>query len=108
MVEIFFGTFRSVKGLTAAIERFIDAYNQRCQPFTWTKDADQLIAKATRPGPRSRRQPIPGERPVSRRQYVARGVRPVGTHGPGTAARAPVAGSTQLGRRRWISANNVR
>ena len=55
MVEIFFGiitrqairrgTFRSVKDLTAAIGAFIDAYNDRCQPFTWTKDADELIAK---------------------------------------------------------------
>jgi transposase len=55
MVEIFFGiitrqairrgTFRSVKDLTGAIGVFIDAYNGRCQPFTWTKDADALIAK---------------------------------------------------------------
>ena len=55
MAEIFFGiitrqairrgTFRNVKDLTNAIGRFIDAYNQRCQPFTWTKDADELIAK---------------------------------------------------------------
>ena len=30
---------------TAAIGRFIDAYNQRCQPFAWTKDADELIAR---------------------------------------------------------------
>ena len=55
MVEIFFGiitrqairrgTFRSVKELTAAIGTFIDAYNDRCQPFTWTKDADELLAK---------------------------------------------------------------
>ena len=55
IVEIFFGiitrqairrgTFRNVKDLTAAIGRFIDAYNQRCQPFTWTKDADELIAR---------------------------------------------------------------
>jgi hypothetical protein len=37
------GTFRSVKELTAAIGTFIDAYNDRCRPFTWTKDADQLI-----------------------------------------------------------------
>jgi hypothetical protein len=28
-----------------AIGRFIDAYNDRCQPFMWTKDADELIAK---------------------------------------------------------------
>ena len=55
MVEIFFGiitrqairrgTFRSVKELTGAIGLFIDAYNDRCLPFTWTKDADELIAK---------------------------------------------------------------
>ena len=55
MVEIFFGiitrqairrgTFRSVKDLIAAIGAFIDAYNDRCQPFTWTKDADELLAK---------------------------------------------------------------
>jgi transposase len=55
MVEIFFGiitrqairrgTFRTVKDLTGAIGRFIDAYNQRCQPFAWSKDADELIAK---------------------------------------------------------------
>jgi hypothetical protein len=55
MVEIFFGiitrqairrgTLHNVKDLTSAIGRFIDAYNQRCQPFTWTKDADELIAK---------------------------------------------------------------
>ena len=55
MVEIFFGiitrqairrgTFRSVKDLTAAIGTFIDACNERCQPFTWTKDADELLAK---------------------------------------------------------------
>ena len=55
MVEIFFGiitrqairrgTFTSVKDLTIAIGAFIDAYNDRCQPFTWTKDADELLTK---------------------------------------------------------------
>jgi len=55
MVEIFFGiitrqairrgTFRSVKELTAAIGAFIDAYNDRRQPFAWTKDADELLTK---------------------------------------------------------------
>ena len=58
MVEIFFGiitrqairrgTFRSVKELTTAIGAFIDAYNDRCQPFSWTKNADQLLAKSDR------------------------------------------------------------
>jgi len=55
MVEIFFGiitrqairrgTFRSVKDLTTAIGACIDAYNDRCTPFAWTKDADVLLAK---------------------------------------------------------------
>ena len=59
MVEIFFGiitrqairrgTFRSVKELKQAIGAFIDAYNDRCQPFSWTKDADQIITKIKPP-----------------------------------------------------------
>jgi hypothetical protein len=28
--------------------RFIDSYNDRCQPFTWSKDADTIRAKAKR------------------------------------------------------------
>jgi transposase len=57
MVEIFFGiitrrairrgTFTSIKDLTSAIRRFIDGWNDRCQPFTWTKTADEIIPKAT-------------------------------------------------------------
>ncbi len=53
MVEIFFGiitrqairrgTFTSVKDLIAAIEAFIDGWNERCQPFTWTKTADEMF-----------------------------------------------------------------
>jgi transposase len=42
------GTFRSVKELTTAIGAFIDAYNDRCHPFSWTKDADYLVAKSHR------------------------------------------------------------
>jgi len=58
MVEIFFGiitrqairrgTFTSVKDLIGAIENFIDGWNERCEPFRWTKTADQIIQKATR------------------------------------------------------------
>ena len=57
MVEIFFGiitrqairrgTFSSVKDLIAKIGQFIDGWNDRCQPFTWTKTADEIIPKAT-------------------------------------------------------------
>jgi len=58
MVEIFFsiitrqairrGTYRSVKELTAKIGEFIDGWNERCQPFTWTKTAEELLAKIRR------------------------------------------------------------
>jgi transposase len=58
MVEIFFGiitrqairrgTFTSVKDLIAAIEAFIDGWNERCHPFVWTKTADQILTKAHR------------------------------------------------------------
>jgi hypothetical protein len=57
MVEIFFGiitrqairrgTFTSVKDLIAAIEIFIDGWNERCEPFIWTKTADQILPHAT-------------------------------------------------------------
>jgi transposase len=56
MVEIFFGiitrqairraTFTSVPDLIGAIRAFIDAYNQRCEPFRWTQTADQILEKA--------------------------------------------------------------
>jgi transposase len=58
MVEIFFGiitrqairrgTFTSVKDLIAAIETFIHGWNERCEPFVWTKTADQIIPHATK------------------------------------------------------------
>ena len=41
------GSFPTVADLIAAIERFITAWNDRCAPFTWTKDPDTVIAKAT-------------------------------------------------------------
>ena len=58
LVEVFFGiitrqairrgTFTSVKELVAAIERFIDGWNERCHPFVWTKTADDILTHATR------------------------------------------------------------
>jgi len=63
MVEIFFGiitrqairrgTFTSVKDLIAAIQTFIDGWNERCAPFVWTKTADQIIPHATKGQPTS-------------------------------------------------------
>ena len=49
------GNFPTVADLVAAIERFIAAWNDRCRPFTWTKDPDTVIAKAT--DPRKRKTP---------------------------------------------------
>jgi len=43
------GNFPAVADLIAAIEGFIAAWNGRCRPFTWTKDPDTVIAKATDP-----------------------------------------------------------
>jgi hypothetical protein len=62
MAEVFFsiitrqairrGSFTSVKDLIAAIEAFIDGWNDRCHPFTWTKTADEILPKC-RPGKRT-------------------------------------------------------
>jgi len=56
MVEIFFGiitrqairrgTFHSVKDLETAIGNYIDGWNERAHPFTWTKNAHDIIAHA--------------------------------------------------------------
>src|SRR5918994_1942290 len=58
LVEIFFGiitrqairrgSFDSVSELIDAIRRFIHGWNERCEPFVWTKDADIILAKAKR------------------------------------------------------------
>jgi len=42
------GTFASVKDLTTKIRKFINGWNDRCQPFVWTKTADQILKKANR------------------------------------------------------------
>jgi transposase len=58
LVEVFFaiitrqalrrGDFASVEELVAAIGRFCRAWNQRCQPFVWVKDADEILGRFTR------------------------------------------------------------
>jgi hypothetical protein len=57
LVEVFFGiitreatrrgTFTSVKDLIAAIQTFIDGWNDRCQPFVWTKQQTKSSPKHT-------------------------------------------------------------
>src|SRR3954462_3313194 len=58
LVEVFFGiitrqairrgSFDNVKQLVTAIRAFIAGYNERCQPFIWTKTADEILPHATR------------------------------------------------------------
>ena len=58
LVEVFFSiitrqairrvSFDSVKDLITAIRGFIDGYNDRCQPFAWTKTADEILPRTTR------------------------------------------------------------
>ena len=43
------GTFASVRDLMIKIRTFINGWNDRCQPFIWTKTADQILQKANRP-----------------------------------------------------------
>ena len=42
------GTFTSVTDLITKIRAFINSWNQRSHPFTWTKTPDQVLAKANR------------------------------------------------------------
>lgn len=42
------GVFKSVSALKEAIQRFLDAWNDRCRPFVWVKPADQILARADR------------------------------------------------------------
>lgn len=42
------GSFASVSELIAAIEGFVASYNERAQPFVWTKPPAQVLAKAVK------------------------------------------------------------
>ena len=63
MVEIWFsiltsqqvrrGVYHDVPELIAAIEFYIEGYNQRAQPFVWTKTPEQILAKAIKQQPTS-------------------------------------------------------
>jgi transposase-like protein len=58
LVEVFFGiitrqairrgSFENVTELIATIRAFIDGWNDRCHPFTWTKTADEILPHAIR------------------------------------------------------------
>jgi len=42
------GSFPSVRDLMTKIRAFINGWNDRCQPFVWTKPADQILDKIKR------------------------------------------------------------
>ena len=42
------GAFPSVRDLMIKIRTYINVWNDRCQPFVWTKTADQILTKANR------------------------------------------------------------
>ena len=42
------GVFRSVADLQAAINRFLEEYNQQSKPFTWTADPNKIVAAVKR------------------------------------------------------------
>jgi hypothetical protein len=42
------GDFTSVTDLITLISRFCTAWNERCQPFSWTKPADEILSKLNR------------------------------------------------------------
>jgi len=42
------GTFKSVRELVAKIEDFVQHYNRRCHPFSWTATADSILEKIDR------------------------------------------------------------
>jgi hypothetical protein len=42
------GTFTSVGDLNANIRAFVNGWNDRCDPFVWTRTADEILKKAHR------------------------------------------------------------
>jgi len=38
------GVFRNLSTLIAAIQRFVDNWNDRCKPFVWVKSSEQILA----------------------------------------------------------------
>lgn len=42
------GSFRHVRDLTEKIRRFVDSYNSKARPFSWTATADSILEKIQR------------------------------------------------------------
>jgi hypothetical protein len=53
------GSFDPVRELTAAIRRLADGWNDRCQPFTRTMPAAEILARVmSKETSRARHQPV--------------------------------------------------
>ena len=42
------GIHRSTRELEAALQRYVETYNQDPKPFAWTKTADEILAAVAR------------------------------------------------------------
>jgi hypothetical protein len=42
------GAFKSLSALIAAIQRFLDGWNETCKPFVWVKSAEQILTSMHR------------------------------------------------------------
>ena len=109
------GSFASVGELVAAIESFVAAYNERAQPFVWTKPAETVLAGAVKHNTTSetegpREDPLGGGEPAPVRQGRAALARaaPPGRRGAGAQRPAlrPGAGRPVLRRARRAAARS--
>jgi hypothetical protein len=58
MVMLDRGVFRSLQELEEAIHRFLDHCKANSRPFTWTKDANKMIAAIKTTAPSVRLDPL--------------------------------------------------
>jgi hypothetical protein len=54
------GTFTSARELTATIGALTDGWNDHPRPFTWTKDADEILASIQRATTKTTHLPTTG------------------------------------------------
>jgi hypothetical protein len=47
-IDVRRGAFKSLSALIAAIQRFLDGWNETCKPFVWVKSAEQILTSMHR------------------------------------------------------------
>ncbi|NMM35290.1 MAG: hypothetical protein HHJ13_15110 [Phycicoccus sp.] len=125
LVEVFFGiitrqairraTFTSVTDLQVATGTYIDAWNQRCEPFRWVKDADTILANATRPKPTNTQDASAARHYVRGQQHRSARLQVLGDlpcprfrSAQGRRPRRPVRRYATVGRGHWARTVTVR